>query len=107
LLAPYDRYKFTLDANGLPVRMPAPDRTSLMGTDPLGRDVLSRIIYGSRVSLTVGFASVLMGTAVGTILGLASGYWEGRVDHLIQRAVDTAMAIPGIVLALAVMSVLG
>jgi len=107
LLAPYDPYKFNLDANGLPVRMHAPDRTYLMGTDPLGRDVLSRIIYGSRVSLTVGFASVLMGTAVGTILGLASGYWEGRVDHLIQRAVDTAMAIPGIVLALAVMSVLG
>jgi peptide/nickel transport system permease protein len=59
------------------------------------------------VSLIVGFASVLIGTGLGTVLGLVSGYWEGRIDYVIQRGVDTAMAIPGIVLALAVMSVLG
>jgi peptide/nickel transport system permease protein len=69
--------------------------------------VLSRIVYGARVSLIVGFASVMIGTLLGTALGLVSGYWEGRVDQVIQRGVDTAMAIPGIVLALAVMSVLG
>jgi ABC-type dipeptide/oligopeptide/nickel transport system permease subunit len=78
-----------------------------LGTDPLGRDVLSRIIYGSRVSLIVGFASVILGTALGTALGLLSGYLEGRVDYIIQRAVDTTMAIPGLVLALAIVSVLG
>src|SRR5262249_57678836 len=66
-----------------------------------------RIIYGSRVSLIVGFASVILGTALGTGLGLLSGYLEGRVDYVIQRAVDTTMAIPGLVLALAVVSVLG
>src|SRR5262245_163360 len=87
--------------------MQGPTAAFPLGTDPLGRDVLSRIIYGARVSLIVGFASVLIGTGLGTALGLASGYWEGRLDYVIQRGVDTTMAIPGIVLALAVMSVLG
>jgi len=63
--------------------------------------------YGARVSLLVGFASVLIGTVLGTVLGLASGYCQGRVDSVLQRGVDTVMAVPGIVLALAVMSVLG
>ena len=107
VLAPRDPYAFNLDERGLPVRMQAPSATFLLGTDPLGRDVLSRIVYGARVSLIVGFASVMIGTLLGTTLGLISGYWEGRVDQVIQRGVDTAMAIPGIVLALAVMSVLG
>jgi len=107
VLAPRDPQAFNLDERGLPVRMQAPSATFLLGTDPLGRDVLSRIVYGARVSLIVGFASVMIGTLLGTALGLVSGYWEGRLDQLIQRGVDTAMAIPGIVLALAVMSVLG
>jgi peptide/nickel transport system permease protein len=107
VLAPRDPYAFNLNERGLPIRMQAPSAAFPLGTDPLGRDVLSRIIYGARVSLVVGFASVITGTLLGTALGLASGYWEGRLDYLIQRGVDTAMAIPGIVLALAVMSVLG
>ena len=107
VLAPRDPYMFNLDDRGLPIRMQAPSATFLLGTDPLGRDVLSRIVYGARVSLIVGFASVLIGTLLGTALGLVSGYWEGSLDQVIQRGVDTAMAIPGIVLALAVMSVLG
>ena len=107
VLAPRDPYAFNLDDRGLPIRMQAPSATFLLGTDPLGRDVLSRIVYGARVSLIVGFASVIIGTLLGTTLGLVSGYWEGRLDHVIQRGVDTVMAIPGIVVALAVMSVLG
>lgn len=107
VLAPYDPYDFNLNAQGLPLRMQPPTSAFLLGTDPLGRDVLSRIIYGSRVSLIVGFASVIIGTALGTALGLLSGYLEGRVDYVIQRAVDTTMAIPGLVLALAVVAVLG
>jgi peptide/nickel transport system permease protein len=106
-LAPYDPYQFNLNERGLPIRMHPPNITFLFGTDPLGRDVLSRMVYGSRVSLIVGFASVAIGTLLGTLLGLVSGYWEGRVDQVLQRAVDTIMAIPGIVLALAVVSVLG
>lgn len=107
LLAPRDPYALNLDERGLPIRMQGPTAAFPLGTDPLGRDVLSRIVYGARVSLIVGFASVLIGTGLGTVLGLVSGYWEGRLDYVIQRGVDTAMAIPGIVLALAVMSVLG
>ena len=107
VLAPYDPYRFNLDHRGLPVRLQAPNATFLLGTDALGRDVLSRLVYGARVSLLVGFASVLAGTLLGTVLGLASGYCEGRVDSVLQRGVDTVMAVPGIVLALAVMSVLG
>jgi len=107
VLAPYDPYDFNLNAHGLPLRMQPPTPAFPLGTDPLGRDVLSRIIYGSRVSLIVGFASVILGTALGTALGLLSGYLQGRVDYVIQRAVDTTMAIPGLVLALAVVAVLG
>src|SRR6266487_2835727 len=107
VLAPYDPYKFNLNERGLPIRLHPPNATFLCGTDPLGRDVLIRMVYGSRVSLMVGFASVAMGTFLGTLLGLVSGYWEGKVDQVLQRAVDTMMALPGIVLALAVVSVLG
>jgi peptide/nickel transport system permease protein len=106
-LAPYDPYKLNLNQRGLPIRMQPPNRTFLLGTDPLGRDVLSRIVYGARVSLVVGFASVLIGTVLGTVIGLASGYLEGPIDSVLQRGVDTLMAVPGIVLALAVVSVLG
>jgi peptide/nickel transport system permease protein len=107
LLAPRDPYALNLNERGLPIRMEPPSMSFPLGTDPLGRDVLSRMVYGTRVSLIAGFASVILGTLVGTALGLASGYWEGRVDYVIQRGVDTTMAVPGIVLALAVMSVLG
>jgi len=106
-LAPYDPYKLNVNERGLPIRMQAPNRAFPLGTDPLGRDVLSRIVYGARVSLVVGFASVLIGTGLGTVIGLASGYLEGAVDSVLQRGVDTLMAVPGIVLALAVVSVLG
>jgi peptide/nickel transport system permease protein len=107
VLAPRDPYEFNLNERGLPIRMQAPTAAFPLGTDPLGRDVLSRIVYGARVSLIVGLASVIIGTLLGTVLGLVSGYWEGKLDQVIQRGVDTTMAIPGIVLALAVMSVLG
>jgi peptide/nickel transport system permease protein len=107
VLAPRDPYAFNLNERGLPIRMEPPSARFPLGTDPLGRDVLSRIVYGARVSLIAGFASVILGTLLGTALGLASGYWEGRLDYVIQRGVDTTMAVPGIVLALAVMSVLG
>ena len=107
LIAPLDPYTFNLTEQGLPVRQQAPNSEFLFGTDALGRDVLSRIIYGARVSSLVGFLSVALGTSVGTAIGLVSGYWGGKVDQVLQRIVDTFMAFPGIVLALAVMAVLG
>ena len=107
LIAPFDPYEFNLTDQGLPLRQQAPNGQFLFGTDALGRDVLSRIIYGARVSLLVGFLSVALGTTVGTAIGLASGFWGGKVDQVLQRIVDTFMAFPGIVLALAVIAVLG
>lgn len=78
LIAPFDPYDFNLTDQGLPIRQEAPNGEFLMGTDALGRDVLSRIIYGARVALMVSFLSVALGTSVGTAIGLASGYWGAR-----------------------------
>ncbi len=106
LVAPFDPYEFNLDEDGMPVRLEGPDRDYLLGTDAIGRDVLSRIIYGARVSLIVGLGAVALGVTLGTIIGLISGYFVGKIDQVLQRIVDTLMAIPAIVLALAVMTML-
>jgi len=101
VLAPYDPL-----APQPQIRLASPSREHPFGTDDIGRDVLSRIIYGSRISLWVGVLAVGIGTAAGMIIGLVSGYWEGRLDLVLQRIMDAIMAIPGLVLALAIVSVL-
>src|SRR5215470_9862662 len=88
------------------IRLSAPSWSHPFGTDDIGRDVLSRVIYGSRISLWVGLLAVGIGTLAGMIIGLACGYWEGRLDIVLQRVMDAIQAIPGLVLALAIVSVL-
>jgi peptide/nickel transport system permease protein len=78
-----------------------------LGTDTLGRDVVSRLLYGARVSLLVGFAAVLVAGVVGVALGLVAGYYGGRLDDLLMRVGDVQLAFPVLVLAIAVLSVLG
>jgi len=101
VLAPYDPL-----ATSPEIRLAAPSRAHLFGTDDIGRDVFSRIIHGSRISLWVGLLAVGIGTAAGMIVGLLCGYCEGRLDLVMQRVMDAVQAIPGLVLALAIVSVL-
>ena len=101
VLAPYDP-----EATQPEIRLSAPSRDHPFGTDDIGRDVLSRVIYGSRISLWVGLLAVGIGTAAGMVIGLLSGYCEGRLDLVLQRIMDAVQAIPGLVLALAIVSIL-
>jgi peptide/nickel transport system permease protein len=102
LLAPYDPSQQDL-ANDLLGYSPA----HLFGTDKLGRDILSRTLYGSRISLLVGASTVLASLTIGLMVGSLSGYYGGWVDHLLMRLVDILMAFPGILLAIAFTAVLG
>ena len=95
-----------LDTNPIMAREP-PDREHWMGYDEVGRDVLSRVIFGSRISLIVGITSVVFGTVLGSVWGLASGYLGGKVDLITQRAVEVWMSFPSLVLALSLLVVLG
>jgi peptide/nickel transport system permease protein len=101
-IAPYP-----YDETNVRQRLKPPSAQFYLGTDNLGRDVFSRIIYGARISVTVGFGAVTLSILLATILGVSSGYFGGKVDVLVQRLVDAAMAFPTLVILLSIMAVLG
>ncbi len=88
-------------------RLQGPSLRYLLGTDNLGRDVFSQIVWGARISMYVGFAAVLLSISAATIIGVLSGYFGGRVDAVVQRLVDAVIALPGIFLILTIMAILG
>ena len=88
-------------------RMKPPSTQYLMGTDNLGRDVFSRVVYGARVSVAVGFGAVLIANVVATIVGITSGYFGGKYDIVVQRVVDAWQSFPFLVVILSIMAVLG
>jgi peptide/nickel transport system permease protein len=79
----------------------------ILGTDALGRDIFTRVLYGSRISLIVGFTAVFIAGAIGILLGLLSGFYGGRTDDIIMRLADIQLAVPFILLAIAILAVLG
>jgi peptide/nickel transport system permease protein len=101
IIAPHDPIKQSADL------LKPPSREYLFGTDELGRDVLSRIIFGARISLTVGLIAVGIAGSVGTVVGLVSGFFGGLVDAITMRIIDVLMAFPGIILAILIMATLG
>jgi peptide/nickel transport system permease protein len=102
LLAPYDPLAVDFGA-----MLAAPSGDHWLGTDAFGRDVLSRLIYGSRTALIVGFGAAFLGATLGAVLGVASAYFGGRVDLYLQRLMDVFISFPLIILALAMVAILG
>src|SRR6202158_6460926 len=98
-VAPYD--PLAIDFASL---LTAPSWDHWCGTDAFGRDICSRLIYGSRTALVIGFTASFLGSSIGAILGIASAYFGGRIDSFIQRIVDVLLAFPIIVLALVVVA---
>jgi peptide/nickel transport system permease protein len=101
-VAPYDPYAINTHA----LKM-APSLSHPFGTDRLGRDVMSRTIYGARISMFIGAVAVILGTMTGTFFGLISGYFGKWVDSIIQRAIDMLLAFPALVLLLAIITIIG
>jgi peptide/nickel transport system permease protein len=102
IIAPYDPLETDYAA-----MLAAPDATHWLGTDAFGRDVLSRIIYGSRTALMVGLGAAFLGATIGAVIGVSSAYFGGRIDLVVQRVMDVFFAFPVIILALAVVAILG
>ncbi|MCL5109985.1 MAG: ABC transporter permease [Chloroflexi bacterium] len=104
VVSPHDPYAQSLLLRNEGPMTPADQGIAhILGTDALGRDQLSRLIYGSRISLTVGLASVLVSGVLGTLLGLLAGYYRGRADDVIMRVVDVQMGFPSLLLALVIL----
>ncbi|HEY1294965.1 MAG TPA: ABC transporter permease [Chloroflexota bacterium] len=107
LIAPYDPLQTSLSARLQPPAFAGGSDAHLLGTDKLGRDVLSRIIYGARVSLSVSLLVILITGTIGTTLGIISGYFGGWLDSLLMRVTDVSLAFPGILIALLLAVTLG
>ncbi len=101
-ISPYDPYR--IDANA---RLSGPSRAYFFGTDEFGRDIFSRIMYGSRISLQVGFISCVTSLILGTLIGAFAGYYGGIVDNILMRIVDSIWSVPYVLLTIVLVAMLG
>ncbi|MFN8674675.1 MAG: nickel transporter permease [Candidatus Sericytochromatia bacterium] len=102
ILAPYG-----FNAQDLDIRLQAPSSSHLLGTDDLGRDILSRIIYGTQISFAYGFLSVFIAMIIGSTIGVIAGYFGGKTDEILMRGIDILLAFPSILLAILIVAILG
>jgi peptide/nickel transport system permease protein len=104
LLANYELEAIT---HNMSQRLQEPSREHLFGTDHYGRDVFARVIFGSRISLSVGTLTILISLSVGSLIGAAAGYYGGKIDNILMRIMDVFLAIPSILLAISIVAALG
>lgn len=102
ILAPYDPY-----AKDLALRLLPPSSEHLLGTDDLGRDILSRIIHGSKISFSYGALAVIIAMLTGSSVGVIAGYFGGKIDEILMRIVDIILAFPSVLLAILIVAILG
>lgn len=108
LIAPVDPFAQNTDMKFLPpLWQQGSQMPHILGTDILGRDVLSRLLYGARLSLMIGFISVLVGASIGIPLGMVSGFFGGMIDTIVMRIIDVMLAFPSILLAVCIVAILG
>jgi len=106
LIAPWAS-PFDPDAQDVMLVLSPPDTTHLFGTDAFGRDVFSRILWGARISLTVGFLATAVGVVIGTVIGVVAGYYGGLIDRLVVAATDVLLSFPQLIMGLLLVAVLG
>ncbi len=108
LIAPHPpRSGNVIDSKLPPAWLAQGEARFFLGTDELGRDILTRVLYGAQISLTVGFTAVALAGALGVALGVVAGYYRGRIDDVIMRLADIQLAVPQILMAIAILAVLG
>lgn len=100
-------YKEVAIKQNIPERLQAPSGAHLMGTDDYGRDILARVVHGSRISLSIGFGGVAIALCGGTIIGAIAGFYRGKVEMIVMRVTDIFMAIPNILMAMIIVAVAG
>src|SRR6478672_1639720 len=98
-LSPFDPF-----AQNIRLRLKPPSATYLLGTDGYGRDILSRTIWGARMSLSVGVVAVAIGASLGVLVGLVSGFFGGQLDNLLMRLIDLLLVLPTVLLALVIVA---
>ncbi|HCU68354.1 MAG TPA: D,D-dipeptide ABC transporter permease, partial [Desulfomicrobium sp.] len=102
LLAPHDPVKLSLGE-----RLMAPGAAHLFGTDELGRDIFSRVLFGARISLSIGLLVITVAGVTGALIGATSGYFGGKIDNVIMRLMDVILSFPSLILALALAAAMG